>query len=195
MKRTILLLAVGLGVASGVPGADARPDKSTVYRAPYQLGPTSPAPNSSPDPRNPDAAVREHKDIDPATGKMTLLRANGTPGAIGCGTRGIFGYFRVEHPVNDVVTRVSVVYEKAAITPFTWLKVNVYGTVDGVSRYLGSEDLRGQLVGDSGTLVANLDDAPDLGTTLTVDFGMEAASACPNTDGGTATFPAVSVNN
>ncbi len=182
MKRTFFLLAAsGALLLTSGPSAQAG---GTTYRAPYERGPGGPAAPSR----------TQYSDVNTNTGQVTILSASLTPGAIGCAANGSYGYLRVNHPVTAAVGKVSVVYEKASITPFAWLKVNVRGVVNGVDTYLGSKQLRGQLVNDSGTLVADLDKAPDPGSTMTIDFGIESGSACPNADGGTATFPAVAVN-
>ncbi len=182
MKRSILLITA-VGLALGMP--DAQASYNTTYRAPYEAGPSADAGSG---------ATRDYTDVNTATGEVTVLRANATPGAIGCAARGNYAYLRVEHPVGDRVKQVTVVYEKASITPFTWLKVNVRGQVGGVDQYVGSQDVRGQKLNESGNLIVEIKRAPDLGSTMTIDFGIETASACPNADGGTATFPAVAVS-
>lgn len=181
MKRSILLAAAGVALFASAPAAQAG---GTVYRAPYKAGPVSGAA------RQP---ALERVDVNTSTGQVTVFRANGTPAAIGCAATGGYGYLRVEHPATSADDDVYVAYEKASITPFTWLKVNVRGVVGGVEQYIGSAALRGQLVSDSGVLSVDLDQAPDAGSVMTIDFGIETASACPNADGGTATFTAVAV--
>lgn len=182
MKRTILLAALGVALVSSAPSAQAG---GTVYRAPYQAGPVA-------------AAARQpavdRAEANTSTGEVTVIRANATPGAIGCAATGGFAYLRVEHPATGAERHVHVVYEKASITPFTWLKVNVRGVSDGADVYVGSTQLRGQLVNESGVLTVDLTEVPDAGSAMTIDFGIETASACPNADGGTARFSAVTVN-
>ncbi|MDQ1438789.1 MAG: hypothetical protein QOK43_2418 [Acidimicrobiaceae bacterium] len=185
MKRIIILSAVAVGLVLGSPGA--RAGSGTTYQPDsYQAGPTGGDTEAKPN-------RTAYRNVDPSTGTVTVLWANTTPGAIGCAATGGFGYLRVLHKVTSPVTKVAVAYDKATITPFTWLKANVRGLVKGVDTYIGSAALRGQMANDGGTLVIPLDKAPDAGSVMTIDFGIETASACPNADGGTATFPTVAV--
>lgn len=186
MKRIILLLAaVGLAAASvvGPPGAQAG---GTTYRAPFEVGPAS---SSADD----DGGEYTYSSVNPATGQVDVLSLNVVPGAIGCGATGAFGYLRVSHPVTGSIGKVMFAYSGASLTQYAWLKLNVRGVVDGVEQYLGSQQARGQMVHESGTFVTELNKQPDLGSVMTVDFGIESGSACPNADGGRVTFSAVTV--
>lgn len=186
MKRILLLIAA-IGLAAGTlatsPSASA---SGTTYRAPYATGPVS-------DPEDDGGGEFTYSDVDPATGQVDIMSLNIVPGAIGCAATGAFGYLRVVHDVTGPVNKVMFAYSGASLTQYAWLKLNVRGIVGGAEQYIGSKAVRGQMVHDSGTFVADLDKAPDVGTQMTIDFGIESGSACPNADGGRATFSAVSV--
>lgn len=182
MKRIILLTAaVGLAGAIGTPGAQAG---GTTYRAPYSAGPQTANVGSG------------YIDVNTDTGEVTVFKVNPVPGAIGCSAQGAMGYLQVSHPINGTEDKVMLVYKNASLTQYSWLKVNVYATSDGATKAVGSFSQRGQKVAETGTIVVPLDTAGLEGATgaLTIDFGIETGSACPNADGGTVTFPAVAVN-
>jgi hypothetical protein len=174
VKRMIPAAAAALALFVGVPGAQAA-DKT--YTPAYTAGPSGG-----------DSASKVT--VDPATGKVQVLQLSTTPGAIGCAAKGGYGYLRVQHVVTAAVTRVAVAFTDASMTPFAWLKVNVRDE----KGYVGSLSVRGQKVAEAGTLNVILDRSPAVGKTMTIDFGMEVASACPNADGGMVTYPSVTVS-
>ncbi len=183
MKRITLLLAVAALAVIGMPRAEA---SGTTYRAPFAAGPTSDGGDGG--------GEYTYSSVDPATGQVDILSLNIVPGAVGCGATGAFGYLRVSHTVTEPVNRVMFAYSGASLTQYAWLKLNARGVVDGVEQYVASKGVRGQMLNDSGIFVAELDSQPDLGSVMTIDFGLESGSACPNADGGRVTFSAVSVN-
>jgi hypothetical protein len=185
MKRILLLIAA-IGLAAGTLATPPASASGTTYRAPYAMGPVS-------DPEDDGGGEFTHSGVNPATGQVDILSLNIVPGAIGCAATGAFGYLRVIHDVTGPVSKVMFAYSGASLTQYAWLKLNVRGIVGGAEQYIGSKAVRGQMVHDSGTFVAELDKAPDLGSQMTIDFGIESGSACPNADGGRATFATVTV--
>lgn len=182
MKRSILLLAVAVGLLAGWPSAQA---SGTTYRpGSYQVGPRYSGPAHSTN------YVEANKD----TGKVTVLWANVEPGAIGCKTYGGFAYLRVARAITtETLQRALVAYDSAILSQYAWLKVNVFEQVGDTRTSIGSTAVRGQMVNDSGTLVVPLDRTPVEGSMMFVDFGIETASACPNADGGSAVFNSVAI--
>lgn len=167
MKRFVVMAALAALV---VPtGAHA----SVSYSAPFLAGP------QGGDQYNTVMA-------DPATGDMTVLRVNpaGLSGGLGCGGQGGYANFIVNHDAAEPVTKVSVAYSDALVDPYSWIVVNVrQGDL-----YLYSEVRQGIQL-QEGTLTVTL---PEAATgSLTVWFGLQVASACPNVDGATATFDSV----
>lgn len=183
MKRSILLVAMAVGLLAGSPAAQA---SSTTYRpGMYQVGPaySGPAHRTS--------YVEANKD----SGKVTVLWANPTPGAIGCPAVGGFAYLRVaQAATGEELTRAIVAYSGATLSQYAWLKVNVFEQVGDTRTSIGSLADRGQMANETGQLVVKLDRPPVAGSTMFVDFGIETASACPNADGGTAVFDVVAIN-
>lgn len=186
MKRILLLIAaIGLAGATLVTAPSASAG-GTTYRAPFQAGPAS---TSADD----DGGEFTYSSVNPSTGQVDVMSLNIVPGAIGCGATGAFGYLRVNHTVGGAIDKVMFAYSGASLTQYAWLKLNIRGVVNGVEQYLGSKAVRGQMVHDSGTFVTALDKQPDLGSVMTIDFGIESGSACPNADGGRVTFSTVTV--
>lgn len=182
MKRSILLLAVAVGLLAGWPSAHA----STTYRpGSYEAGPRYSGP------ANRTSHIEANKD----TGKVTVLWANATPGAIGCPAYGGFAYLRVaQAATGEVLKRAMVAYSGATLSQYAWLKVNVFEQLGDTRTSIGSLAVRGQKANERGTLVVPLDRTPVEGSTMFVDFGIETGSACPNADGGTVVFDTVAIN-
>jgi hypothetical protein len=177
MKRLILVATL---LALAVPGAgQAAP---TSYSTPFQVGP-----------RGGDQYNQYSSDA--ATGDMTVLRVNpaGISGGLGCGGTGGYDNFKVIHPDTGPVTSVSVAYTNAIVDPYSWINIGVRqagsSTIDGDS-FIESAEERGILAGD-GVVKLNL----PAGSTgpLEIWFGIQVISACPNVDGGHATFTSVTV--
>lgn len=169
MMKRLLLLAALLSLA--VP-LGARADSKT-YVAPYQAGPQG-------------GDMWNVYMTDPATGRMTVLRANpaGVSGSLGCGGSGGFSSFAVTHEAATPVTSVTVAYDDGLVDPYTFFSVSVRQGGD----FLATRVVRGPIAG-SGTVALTLS-APATGT-LTAWFGIQVSSACPNVDGGTAKFTSV----
>jgi hypothetical protein len=169
-NRLLGVAALAAAVALMAPA-----NAGTTYSAPYETGPQG-------------GDSSNHIQVDPATGRITVLRANLTPGAVACGGSGPSSYLRI-HAVGPAST-VTASYTEAAIDPYTWVKVLVK---DAAANFLAPAAIdRGPIVGD-GSLTVALSPAIAEGVPFTVDFGLEAASACPNVDGGTLRFTGVAV--
>jgi hypothetical protein len=126
---------------------------------------------------------------DAATGDMTVLRVNpaGVSGGLGCGGSGGFANFEVVHTDETTpVKSVTVAYDNAIIDAYSWINVGVRKG----SSYVGSRVERGILTG-TGTVTVTLG-AP-VQAPVTIWFGIQVASACPNVNGGHAHFASVLV--
>lgn len=186
MKRTLVLVALAVGLLAGSPAAQA---SGTTYRpGMYEVGPQySPAEGAS-------AHRTNYIEANPNTGKVTVLWANATPGAIGCPAVGGFSYLRITKQITtETLDRVLLAYQDATISQYAWVKVNVFEVFEGTRTSIASTALRGQLLNARSTFVLPVDRSPVPGSTLLVDFGIETASACPNADGGTVTFTTVTL--
>lgn len=127
---------------------------------------------------------------DAATGDMTVLRVNpaGISGGLGCGGSGGFANFEVTVPSPSVIAEIAVLYDSALVDPYTWINVGVRRG----SNFVASRVQRGILVG-GGTVVVRPEvpvQAP-----VTVRFGIQVASACPNVNGGHAVFTQVQASS
>lgn len=171
VRRLFVLLALA---ALAVPSAANA--STTTYHAPYQQGP------AGGDTYNTIMA-------DPATGDMTVIRLNpaGISGGLGCAGSGGFTNFEVTHTATTAVTSVVVSYTQAIVDPYSWIDVAVRQD----DQFLGARVERGILAGD-GSVTLTLP-SPATGT-ITVRFGLQVSSACPNIDGAHATFTSVAIN-
>jgi len=134
---------------------------------------------------------------DGTTGDLTLLRvASGTPtGNLGCAAAAGTVYFQVTHVVTSAVSKVTVKASKILMDNFTWIKVTA--SIVGQEGALATEEVRGPVSNPSQTIVVTpvtpQGRRAQPGETMRIIFGMETVSACPNVDGGRATFDSVSI--
>lgn len=175
MKRTLIASAL-LALVIPMSGQAAEP---VTVSAPYEQGPVG-------------GDSWNHFDTsDPATGDVAVVRINpaGISGGLGCGGQGGYNFLKVTKTFEEPVSTVSVAYTNAVIDPYTFIKLSVLK--DG--QYISSANppQRGIIAGE-GTISTQLD-VPTSGQ-LTVLFGIEVVSACPNVDGGRATFTSVTLS-
>jgi len=126
---------------------------------------------------------------DKATGDMRIVRYYPIPTSTGLGCDGKAGFanFQVTYVAETPVKTVTVAYDNAVVDPYTWVNV---GVRQGETFIRSTPaPLRGPLLG-SGTITQTLE-VPTAGS-LTVWFGMQLASACPNIGGGLLRFTSVS---
>jgi hypothetical protein len=171
MKR-LLVLALLIMVAVA-PAADAK--QRTYGKSSYRDGP------SGGDGEN---YIRRDRSL----AWITVVRANPVAGAFNCSGTGGFATFDLTHVARSPVKSVVLSYSDSVLDSFTWMKLSVL--VRGM--YVGTVSARGPVAGN-GTLVFRMLKALPAGRAYTIRFGLEVASACPNVDGGSAMFPAVSV--
>jgi hypothetical protein len=153
---------------------------STTYGPPWAMGPQGGDANNYFD-RNQD------------TGQMTVLRvqAAGISGGLGCGGSGGFSNFAVNHPAAGA-TAVTVAFSDAIVDPYTFIHLSVR---DG-SSFLGSASVQGPIVHPVLGATSLTLTLPEASTgPIEIWFGIQVTSACPNVDGGTATFTSVAVTS
>lgn len=181
MKRSMLAGLIA-ALALGLVGAPASADGETSYAPPYDEGPSGG-----------DAVSHSQRSDD---GRIAIVRATPHPGGISCPGDGAFAKWQVDHELTGPVETITVQYSEAAIDPFVFVLLSAR-RADG--EWLGSEQVRGPLVGD-GEVALTLDPALfDDGTlapgeVLTIQFGLEMASACPHVNAGTARFTELTVS-
>ena len=162
-KIRILLLLVAVAALAVVPGA--RADEG------FEAGPSG-------------GDGQNYKSVDPATGRVTVVRHNPAPGAVNCGGSGGYAYLKAARP-SDGARAIVVGYAEAVVDPYTWISVEV---LDGSGRWVGSARERGPIAALEGTITVPLDEPV---TSVIVHVGLQVASACPNVDGGTVRFTSV----
>lgn len=183
MKRILLILALAALLVPSIGHAAS-------YGPPYEMGPTCPGPD-------PDCTADDFNYInaDPQTGEMTVLRVNpaGVSGGLGCSGSAGWANFAKTISTSTSFESVTVSYTNALVDPYSFIKVAVRQN----DEFVDTVDLRGSVLGD-GSITVDLKPTasgpvrePVTGT-ITVWFGIHVASACPNIDGGHATFTSVS---
>ena len=125
---------------------------------------------------------------DPSSGTVTIARAYPYPGAFNCAGNGGYATFLATPTLTAAASSVSVDYTNSAWDSYTWVTLTVRDAATGA--WLANGELRGPVAG-SGTFSVPLTPPAAAGTTLSIQFGLQVASACPNADGGSVTFSAV----
>lgn len=172
-RRLVIVVAAAALAAVTLAGAPA--SAIGEFRPPYANGP-----------QGGDSSNFMQRDA--ASGRITVLRAYPQPGAFNCGGAGGFSSWRVTAPATGSETAVVVSFADAAFDSYTWVAVLVRSAAGD---WLGGVHARGPRAG-SGTVTVPLAGVPSSGT-MSIQFGIEVASACPSLDGGTARFAAVTL--
>jgi len=177
LRTAALLLTASLTALGALIGA-ALPFDATAtgtYTAPFQAGP------QGGDSHN---VVKE----TPANGRVAVVRVQPLPSAFNCAGQGGFADLRVATNVPFTTSVVTVHYSaQTAIDAYSWITLLVR---DAAGNWLGGIQRRGPLAG-AGALQTTLAASLPAGSAITVQFGMQVASACPNVDGGTVQFSSV----
>jgi hypothetical protein len=173
VSRTLALLAAAAALTTVIPAA-AAPAKT--YQAPFRLGASGG-----------DQFSYHNASTD---GTVTVARVYPIPGIINCTKGGPYAKLIVEHKATKAVRKIVVSYDSAAVDNFTFVML---GLRDARHHWYGSTTVRG-LVSGSGT-VTLVPDRPQgrFPRTLTVEFGLQQSSACPNADAGSIKFTKVAV--
>ncbi|MGH2829168.1 MAG: hypothetical protein ACRDJM_01660 [Actinomycetota bacterium] len=127
-------------------------------------------------------------EADPATGEMTVLRVYpfGINNGLGCSGEGGFANFQVVHAAATPVKVVTVTYDGSLIDPYSWINV---GVRQG-GGFITSVAVRGPIAG-TGDVALTM--PPGVVGPVSIWFGIQVSSACPNVDGGHAVFTSVGV--
>lgn len=125
---------------------------------------------------------------DGSTGEMSIFRFNPTPvnGGLGCGGSGGWARFEIAHTAASNITAVAVDYSMALIDPYSFIVVSVYQ--DGA--FVDTKVVRGPILGD-GTVL--LEPRTAASGDVSIWFGLEMSSACPNIGFAQAVFESVTV--
>lgn len=174
VRRSIRRIALLLALAAVLVPVGAHAETTTSYYPAWGLGP-----------QGGDQWNQYQRNAD--TGELLVLRVNpaGISGGLGCGGVGGYSNFEVAHNAEGAVNKVSISYTDALVDPYTFINI---GIRQGAN-YLTSKVVRGPLLGD-GTIDVGV---PNATGAITIWFGIQVASACPNIDGGRAIFKEVRI--
>lgn len=170
--RAVVAALVGTLVVVTTP-ADAAPVKT--YQAPFAAGPNGG-----------DQWSYHSAGTD---GTITVGRVYPVPGAINCTKGGPYAKLLIQHRATRPVKKLVLHYDTAAVDNFTFL---LLGLRNG-HRWLGTTSARGVLTG-SGTVTLRPDRRQGrMPRVLTIEFGLQQSSACPNADIGTVHVSSIQV--
>ena len=172
-----LAVVAALVVALLPAGGSLAVAKGKSYTAPYKEGPTA-------------GDQWAMSSATPDDGRILIGRAYPIFNPISCAPGGAMAKLTIKHKVTGKLKSVTADFTEAAFDGYTFATVAVK---DAKGKWLASDRVRGPLAGD-GSVTAKLFDTAKRGDVVTIHFGMEMASACPNLGGGTARFTQVTVD-
>jgi hypothetical protein len=182
MTRSILVGLVA-ALALGLVGVPAGAENGATYSPPFEDGPAGGGTGSYSD-RGDD-------------GRIVIGRVYPVPGPIQCPGGGAFAKYEVGHTLTGPISTVTATFTEAAVDQFVFVKLSVR---DEEGEWLDTVELRGPLLLE-GDITLELDDALfagedgyEPGDVLTVQFGLQMASACPHVNGGTVRFTEITVS-
>jgi hypothetical protein len=173
-RRALALLATAAALTAVLPASAAPAGKT--YQAPFKVG------ASGGDQFSYHSASSD--------GTVTVARVYPVPGVINCTKGGPYAKLIVAHKATKPVRKIVLSYDSAAVDNFTFVML---GLRDAQHHWYGSTTVRG-FVSGSGT-VTLVPDQPQghFPRALTVEFGLQQSSACPNADAGSIKFTKVEV--
>lgn len=170
-----LVVVLALAVALLPSGASAA-GKTTTYEAPYAEGPTA-------------GDQFSMQLANTADGRIIVGRLYPIFNPIFCSPGGSMAKLQVRHKVTGKMRAVTAEFAEAVVDPYSFVTVAVK-TPKG--EWLASTRQRGPIVG-GGSLTAKMFHKVKPGQNVIIQFGLEAASACPNASAATARFSRVVV--
>jgi hypothetical protein len=180
MRSRWLRAAVGLaaaGVLAFGNGADAAGGGTARYSAPFRIGPTG-------------GDQFSYHDAS-SQGTITVGRVYPIPGAINCTKGAPYAKLLIQHKAVRPVKKIVLSYDSAAVDNFTFLML---GLRNG-NHWIGSTTVRGVLTGSGTVTLRPPRRQGNLPRLLTIEFGLQQSSACPNADAGTLHISRVEVSS
>ena len=171
----ILVVAALVGALLPMGGAGAA-GKATTYEAPYAEGPTA-------------VDQWSMQQASAEDGRIIVGRMYPIFNPISCAPGGSMAKLQVIHKATTRIRAVTADFDQAGLDQYSFVTVAV---TDAKVRWLASTRQRGPIV-SGGTVTAKLFDRVRKGEKLTIQFGLEAASACPNASGAMARFTKITV--
>jgi hypothetical protein len=180
MRSRWLRAAVGLAAASVLAlgnGADAAGGGTTRYSAPYRLGPSG------------GDSFSYHDASEEGT--VTVGRVYPIPGAINCTKGAPYAKLLIQHKAAKPVKKIVLSYDSAAVDNFTFLMLGLRAG----NHWLASKTVRGVLTNTGTVTLRPPKEQGALPRLLTIEFGLQQSSACPNADIGTLHISRVEVSS
>ena len=171
----ILVVAALVGALLPMGGAGAA-GKGSTYEAPYKEGPTG-------------GDQWSMQQANAEDGRIIVGRMYPIFNPISCAPGGSMAKLQVIHKAGKKVRAVTADFTDAALDQYSFVTLAVK---DSKGNWLASTRQRGPIAG-GGDLTAKMFGKVRKGEKLTVQFGLEAASACPNATGAMARFTQVTV--
>lgn len=171
----IVVVAALVGALLPIGGAGAA-GKAKTYGAPYEEGPTG-------------GDQWSMQQANAADGRIMVGRVYPIFNPISCAPGGSMAKLQVIHKVTGKVRNVTADFAEAGLDQYSFVTLAVK---DSKGKWLASTRQRGPIAG-GGTITAKMFGKVRRGEKLTVQFGLEAASACPNASGAMARFTQVTV--
>jgi hypothetical protein len=181
-STTRVIMAIAVLSLLALPGASAQ-EASASYHPPFAEGTVGG-----------DQWTQSYSDAD--SGRLFMGRGNPIPGVTNCTAGLAHIHWVVEHEVSTPISEVTAAISDVAIDGYTWVTLTVK---DADGEWLAYQADRGPIV-LSGEVTATLFDdlpeelSPEAGDVLTIEFGLQLASACANVNGGTARFTEITVS-
>lgn len=176
VARIIRIAVVAALVAALLPGGALAAGKAKTYAAPYDEGPT--------------AGDRwSMQQANAEDGRIVVGRVYPIFNPISCAPGGSMAKLQVTHKVSGKVRSVTADFVDAGLDQYSFVTVAVKDTK---GTWLASTRQRGPIMG-AGSVTAKMFGKVRKGQKLIVQFGLEAASACPNATGAMAKFTQITV--
>lgn len=171
----IAVVAALVGALLPIGGAGAA-GKGKTYGAPYEEGPTGG-----------DRWSMQRANAD--DGRIVVGRVYPIFNPISCAPGGSMAKLQVIHKVGKRMKSVTADFTDAGLDQYSFVTVAVK---DRKGKWLASTRQRGPIVG-GGSITAKMFGKVKRGQKVTIQFGLESASACPNATGAMAKFTQVTV--
>jgi hypothetical protein len=173
VRIAVVVALIGALLPVGGAGAAA---KDKTYGAPYSEGPTG-------------GDQWSMQQANAEDGRIFVGRLYPIFNPISCAPGGSMAKLEVVHKVTGKTRSVVADFTDAGLDQYSFVTLAVKSAK---GKWLASTRQRGPLVGD-GSVTAKLFGKVRKGQKVTIQFGLEAASACPNASGATARFTQITV--
>jgi hypothetical protein len=176
-KSFVAVVTLVLALALAAPSSAGKKGRE-VLEPPYKAGPSG-------------GDEFNHIESDPDAGSVRVIRLfPGFSPVVGCAPEPAAGWAMLvaRHKVTSAVHKVTVNFD-AQLEFYAWVTAALR---DEKGRWLGVEKMQGPHVGGAKLVVRPHHNVP-IGSTMTVEFGVQLGDACPQLGVASATFPSIVV--